>query len=57
MRNRRRSNKNMNNRQRKVVIRCKNKMIPVFDRDVCEDFVKNDKSNSDHNCKNCRHSF
>ena len=57
MRNRRKSNKNMNNRQRKVVIRCKNKMIPVFDMDVCEDFVQNEKSNSDHNCKNCNHSF
>ena len=57
MRNRRRSNKNMKTMQRKVVIRCKTKMVPVFNSDICEDFVQSDKSNSDHNCKNCVHSF
>jgi hypothetical protein len=57
MNNRRKSNRRMKTNQKKVVIRCKNKMIPVFDRDLCEDFAQNDKSNSDNNCKNCKHSF
>lgn len=53
---RRKSNRITKNKQRKV-IRCKNKMIPVFDGDICEDFIQKEKSDPNHNCKNCKHSF
>ncbi len=41
----------------KKIIRCKQKMIPVFENDNCEDFVKKDSGNTDNFCKNCKYSF
>lgn len=41
----------------KKIIRCKQKMIPVFENDICKDFVKKDSSNTDNFCKNCKYSF
>ncbi len=42
---------------KKKIIRCRNKMIPVFESDNCENFIKKDHSESDKNCKNCKNSF
>jgi len=41
----------------KKIIRCKNKMIPVFDNDSCKDFIKREAADKDKVCKNCKHSF
>lgn len=42
------SNKNM---------RCKLKMIVIFESDKCKDFSKKDGSISGNVCKNCKYSF
>ena len=39
------------------IIRCKSKMIPVFDNENCKDFIKKENSESSNFCKNCKHSF
>lgn len=39
------------------IIRCKSKMLPVFDSDNCKDFIKKENSESNNICKNCIHSF
>jgi hypothetical protein len=39
------------------IIRCKNKMIPVFESDFCKDFLKKDNTQSNNICKNCKFSF
>ena len=39
------------------IIRCRSKMIPVFENDNCEDFVKKENIESNNICKNCKHSF
>jgi hypothetical protein len=58
----------MNNRKKKssnnktpikknIITRCRSKMIPVFESDTCEYFIKKEHSNSNNNCKNCKNSF
>jgi hypothetical protein len=32
-------------------------MIPVFEIDTCEDFIKKQQMESNNICKNCKHSF
>jgi hypothetical protein len=41
----------------KKIIRCKTKMIPVFESDTCEKFTKRVNSESASICKNCENSF
>ena len=43
--------------KKKVIIRCKSKMIPVFESDNCGDFIKKEGREPDHICKNCKNSF
>lgn len=53
---RRRSSYNKVEFKNKKIMRCKRKMVPVFQSDNCEQFFK--KENTDNNiCKNCQHSF
>lgn len=55
-----RKRKSSNNRiihKNKEIIRCKNKMIPVFKSDTCENFIKKENSESNNICMNCKHSF
>ena len=40
-----------------TIIRCKKKMIPVFETDTCKDFVKKPSKETNNICKNCAHSF
>ena len=42
---------------KKTIMRCKSKMIPVFDSDTCEHFIKKEHTESNNNCKNCKNSF
>ena len=53
----RRKTNNKNEYKQKKVIRCKEKMLPVFEEDNCNDFIQKDKSDPKNNCKNCKHSF
>jgi hypothetical protein len=53
-RNRRRNNEN--NKQKKV-IRCKTLNRPVFQHEVCSQFVSKINSNNQRNCENCKHAF
>ncbi len=41
----------------KKIIRCGNKMIPVFESDTCDNFTKKVNSESTSICKNCINSF
>ena len=55
-----RRNKKLNNKtavKNKKIIRCKSKMVPVFEVDNCEDFVKKESADSNNICKNCKYSF
>jgi len=54
--NRRRPS-NKPTQQKKTIMRCKSKMIPVFDSDTCKDFLKKENEESNNICKNCKHSF
>ena len=54
-RKRRSGNKPMN--KKNTIMRCKSKMIPVFDSDTCERFFKKENTDSNNNCKNCSNSF
>jgi hypothetical protein len=56
----RRRKKSLNNKKeikQKRIIRCRSKMIPVFESDDCGDFIKKEDRESNHICKNCKHSF
>jgi len=39
------------------IIRCRSKMIPVFENDNCKDFLNKENTESNNICKNCKHSF
>jgi hypothetical protein len=41
----------------KKIIRCKQKMIPVFENDNCESFITKSSTEHENFCKNCKHSF
>lgn len=56
----RRNKKSSNNKTRirnNKIIRCSSKMIPVFESDTCEDFVKKENADSNNICRNCINSF
>jgi len=55
MNNRRKRNKEI--KKQKIVIRCKAQNKPVFDHEVCSQFVTKESSNNQDNCGNCKHSF
>ena len=58
MNNRRKKSSNNRREVKKdKIIRCKSKMIPVFEGDNCEDFMKKENSDSKNICKNCVNSF
>jgi hypothetical protein len=55
-----RRRKSKNNKTKiisKKIIRCSNKMIPVFESDTCDNFAKKVNSESASICKNCVNSF
>jgi hypothetical protein len=41
----------------KKIIRCSNKMIPVFESDTCDNFKNKSSTESNSICKNCINSF
>lgn len=56
----------MNNRRKKLskdvkvkkkIIRCKSKMIPVFETDNCDKFSKKVNTDTNKICRNCINSF
>ena len=51
-----RSRNNSNKKQRKV-IRCKVLNRPVFEHEVCSNFVAKISSHNQNTCENCQHSF
>jgi len=55
--NRRRRTNNRTSIKNKKIIRCRSKMMPVFESDNCKDFVKRENSESNNTCKNCKNSF
>jgi len=57
MNGRRKSKENKTKISNKKIIRCSNKMIPVFETDTCENFIKRVNSESASICKNCANSF
>jgi hypothetical protein len=57
MKGRRKSKNNKTKINSKKIIRCSNRMIPVFETDTCENFTKKANSESASICKNCANSF
>jgi hypothetical protein len=56
-RNRRKKRKNNNDIKQKKIIRCKALNRPVFEHEVCSQFVSKTSSNDKNNCENCKHAF
>jgi hypothetical protein len=54
---RKKSRDNKTKNTSKKIIRCKNKMIPVFESDTCENFKNKPNSETINICKNCVNSF
>jgi hypothetical protein len=44
---------------KKVVTRCSYLKRPVFEHEVCEEYIQKTKTESDNqkNCRNCKYSF
>jgi len=57
MNNKRRTKNKKITKKQTQVIRCKKKMILVFENDTCQNILTKEKSGSENNCKNCIHSF
>ena len=57
MNRRRKSQNNRTEIKNNRIIRCKSKMIPVFESDSCKDFIKKANTESNNICKNCKNSF
>jgi len=57
MNRRRRSSNRRPTTQSKKIIRCKQKMMPVFDQDTCEQFTQKTSADTTKICKNCVHAF
>ena len=55
--NKRRNKSQDNKKKSNKIIRCSSKMIPVFESDTCEDFIKKESSVANNICKNCINSF
>ena len=53
-RNRRKRN---NVKKQKKVIRCTALNRPVFEHEVCSQFVSKSSSDNKNNCENCKHAF
>ena len=52
--------KNTNNKssiKNLKIVRCKNRMVPVFESDNCKEFIKREGAESNSICKNCKNSF
>ena len=56
-RRRKKSSNNKTEIKNYKIIRCRSKMIPVFESDNCEDFIKKGNSEPKNICKNCINSF
>jgi len=54
--NKNRRSNNYDKKQRKV-IRCKLLYQPVFEHEVCSQFISRVSSNNQNNCGNCKHAF
>ena len=54
---RRKTSNNRNKIIKNKITRCKSKMIPVFEHDTCEYFIKKEHTESGNICKNCENSF
>lgn len=54
---RRRSSNTKKETKNYKIIRCRSKMMPVFESDNCEDFIKKENSDPKNICKNCVNSF
>ena len=57
MKKRKRNQNDKTKIKSKKIIRCSSKMIPVFESDTCEDFIKKMESEQNKICKNCVNSF
>ena len=55
--NNRRKKSSKNETVNKKIIRCKSKMIPVFETDNCDKFSKKENTDANKICKNCINSF
>ena len=57
MKQKRRSSTNKTEPKNNAVIRCRSKMMPVFEHDTCKDYIQKGDGENPSNCKNCKNSF
>jgi hypothetical protein len=57
MKRKRRSSTKKTEPKNNTIIRCKSKMMPVFEHDTCTDFIHKANGDAASICKNCKHSF
>ena len=57
MNRRRKTSNNKASPKNKKIMRCRSKMIPVFESDNCKEFIKRENADSNSICKNCKNSF
>ena len=55
--NRRKKSNNKILTEKSKIIRCRIKMIPVFENDNCKDFIKKEQADANNICKCCKNSF
>lgn len=55
--NKNRRKRNNEDKKQKIVIRCMTLNRPVFEHEVCSNFISKVNSNNQKNCENCKHSF
>jgi hypothetical protein len=56
-RNNKKRNRNNEKKIQKKVIRCTVLSRPVFEHEVCPQFISKVNSNNQKNCENCKHGF
>lgn len=57
--NPRSNNKRRKNQElfQKIIIRCQVLQRPVYEHEVCQQYMAKSGSDTQKNCKNCKHSF
>jgi len=57
--NRRSNNQRNKNHEsfQKIVVRCNHLQRPVYEHEVCPQYALKTGSDTQKNCKNCKHSF
>ena len=56
-RNKKRNNRNYEEKRSRKIVRCSLKNKPVFEYEICNQFISRVNANDQKNCKNCKHAY